>query len=61
MGGVKGYSHGWPSEPLKKSAIPRPYLNYLLRPLVDDWDGNDSVTKEGVSSVVVDEGSIFDL
>ena len=31
---VKGYSHDWPSNPLKRSAIPRAYLNYLLRPLL---------------------------
>jgi len=31
---VKGYSHDWPSEALKRSAIPRAYINYLLRPLL---------------------------
>lgn len=31
---VKGYSHDWPSTPLKRSAIPRAYLNYLIRPLL---------------------------
>jgi len=31
---AKGYSHDWPSKPLKRSAIPRAYINYLLRPLL---------------------------
>ena len=31
---VKGYSHDWPAKPLKRSAIPRPYINYLVRPLL---------------------------
>jgi len=31
---VKGYSHDWPAQALKRSAIPRAYLNYLLRPLL---------------------------
>jgi len=31
---AKGYSHDWPSRPLKRSAIPRAYLNYLIRPLL---------------------------
>jgi len=31
---VKGYSHDWPSDPLKRSAIPRAYINYLLRSLL---------------------------
>ena len=31
---VKGYSHDWPSKPLKRSGIPRAYLNYLIRPLL---------------------------
>ena len=31
---VKGYSHDWPSKPLKRSAVPRMYLNYLIRPLL---------------------------
>jgi hypothetical protein len=31
---VKGYSHDWPGDPLKRSAVPRMYLNYLLRPLL---------------------------
>jgi hypothetical protein len=31
---VKGYSYDWPSEPLKRSAVPRAYLNYLVRPLL---------------------------
>jgi len=31
---VKGYSHNWPSKPLKRSAIPRAYINYLVRPLL---------------------------
>lgn len=43
---VKGYSYDWPSSPIKKAAIPRPYLNYLLRPLIDDWKDKKSVTKD---------------
>jgi len=31
---VKGYTHEWPSRPLKRSAIPRAYINYLVRPLL---------------------------
>lgn len=31
---AKGYTHDWPSKPLKRSAIPRAYLNYLIRPLL---------------------------
>jgi len=31
---VKGYSHSWPSNELKRTAIPRAYLNYLVRPLL---------------------------
>jgi hypothetical protein len=31
---VKGYSHNWNAKPLKRTAIPRAYLNYLLRPLL---------------------------
>jgi hypothetical protein len=31
---VKGYSHDWPSKPLKRSGIPRAYINYLVRPLL---------------------------
>ena len=32
---VKGYTHDWPSRTLKRNAIPRAYMNYLLRPLLD--------------------------
>jgi len=31
---VKGYSHDWPSKPLKRSAIPRAYIDYIVRPLL---------------------------
>lgn len=31
---VKGYSHEWPSRQLKRSTIPRAYLEYLIRPLL---------------------------
>lgn len=31
---VKGYSGEWPSEAFKRSAIPRQYLDYLIRPLL---------------------------
>jgi len=31
---TKGYTHEWPSNPLKRSAIPRAYINYLVRPLL---------------------------
>ena len=31
---AKGYSHDWPSRPLKRSAIPRAYINYLVRRLL---------------------------
>ena len=31
---AKGYSHDWPSKPLSRSAIPRAYINYLVRPLL---------------------------
>jgi len=31
---LKGYSHDWRSKPLKRSGIPRAYLNYLIRPLL---------------------------
>jgi hypothetical protein len=31
---VKGYSHDWPSRTLKRSGIPRAYINYLVRPLL---------------------------
>ena len=31
---TKGYTHEWPSNPLKRSAIPRAYINYLIRPLL---------------------------
>jgi len=58
---AKGYSYDWPAEPIKKSSVPRPYLEYLLRPLIDNWDGNNSVTKEGVNSIISQEKSIFDF
>jgi len=32
---VKGYSYDWSSKPLKRSAIPRAYINYLIRPLLE--------------------------
>jgi hypothetical protein len=31
---VKGYSGSWLAKPFKRCAIPRPYLNYILRPLL---------------------------
>ena len=31
---VKGYTHDWPSKPLKRSGIPKAYINYLVRPLL---------------------------
>lgn len=31
---AKGYSHDWPSRTFKRSAVPRAYLNYLMRPLL---------------------------
>lgn len=31
---AKGYTHDWPSRPLKRSGIPRAYINYLVRPLL---------------------------
>lgn len=31
---AKGYSHDWPAKALKRSAIPRAYLEYLIRPLL---------------------------
>jgi len=32
---VKGYTGNYNSEALKRTAIPRPYLNYILRPLLE--------------------------
>lgn len=57
---VKGYSHDWPSRPIKRSAVPRPYLNYLLRPLVDDWKDSQSKTKKSEYNKQKHKGSIFD-
>jgi len=31
---AKGYTHDWPSRTLKRSGIPRAYINYLVRPLL---------------------------
>lgn len=31
---AKGYSHDWPSRTLKRSGIPRAYINYLVRPIL---------------------------
>jgi len=31
---AKGYTHDWPSRELKRTAIPRAYINYLIRPLL---------------------------
>ena len=32
---AKGYTHDWPSRSFKRSAIPRAYLDYLIRPLLE--------------------------
>jgi hypothetical protein len=53
---VKGYSYDWPSEPLKRSAVPRCYLNYLLRPLIDNWKDDESVTKKTNHSTMEEKG-----
>jgi len=37
----KHYSHDWNARPLKRSAVPRPMLDYLLRPLVRRWGRDD--------------------
>lgn len=37
----KGYSHDWNARPLKRTAVPRPMLDYLLRPLVRRWNRDD--------------------
>lgn len=58
---VKGYSYDWPAEPLKKSAVPRPYLSYLIRPLIDEWDGESSVTKDNPSKNMDGGESVFDF
>jgi hypothetical protein len=31
---AKGYTHDWPAKPLKRSGIPRTYINYVIRPLL---------------------------
>lgn len=57
---VKGYSYDWPSKPIKRSSVPRPYLNYILRPLIDDWADKNSITKDSKYKGKNQQGSVFD-
>jgi len=37
----KGYSHDWNARALKRTAVPRPMVDYLMRPLVRGWERGD--------------------